>query len=117
MQLVYPLKRQVSREAFSRMIVENFPNLRGNIEYQPNKVVITFIHDITNAEAQRLNNLVARLNKADSDWLDELKDARKVDRANRQVIYRGTVPVGTIVPYDARGRLLSKKLGMLLDDE
>ncbi len=98
-------------------MVENFPNLRGNIEYRLDKVVITFIHDVTGSEVERLNGLVARLNKTDNDWLDELKDARKVDRANRQVIYRGTIAVGTIIPYDARGKLLAKKMGMLLDDE
>ncbi len=116
-QLIYPLKRQVTRESFSRMIVENFPNLRGNIEYRPNKVVITFIHDITNAEVQRLNNLVARLNKSDLDWREEYLAARKEDQSNRQTVYRGTVAVGTIAPYDARGKLLAKKIGILLENE
>ncbi len=117
MQLVYPLRRQVSRESFSRMISENFPNLRGNIEYWPGKIVVTFIHDISDAERGRLDILVARLNKSDSDWRDEYLAARKEDQSNRQVIYRGTIAVGTIAPYNARGKLLAKKMGILLNDE
>ncbi len=115
-QLVYPLKTQINRGVFTRMLGDNFPNLRGSIEYRPNRVVITFIHDITSDEKKRLDTLIARLNRSDSDWRNDWVAARKEDAANAFVSYRGTVIQGTVIPFDARGRLLARKVGMLLDE-
>ncbi len=116
-QFTYPLRRPLGRGAFTQMMRENFPNLRGNIEYSHDSITVTFLHDITDEEKTRLDALVARLNKNDSDWRTEYLAARQVDITNRQVIYRGTTIVGTVIPYDARGRLLARKIGILLNSD
>ncbi len=117
MRILYELKnRLLKSHELAEQIRLLLPACVGSVEVNNRNLVVNFINNITDGEKTKLDNLIKILNKPDSEWRTEWLAAAQTDRDNKLVIPKAdSFAGGTIVPWDARGRLLARRIGLLLD--
>ncbi len=117
LRILYEVKnRLLKSQEVAEQIRLLLPASVGSVEVNNRNLMVNFINNITNGERTKLDNLISVLNKPDSEWREEWGTAAQTDRNNKLVIPKaGSFLGGTVIPWDARGRLLAKKVGLLLD--